>query len=496
MSKKVNAFSIAGAFLFMVSLCFVCPYLSDDWHFKFVFYDFMPIGFDKPVGNVRDIAVSMANYYNLSGGRVFAHLLLYIADLFPKVVFDIINAAVFAAFGDMLLRLVKRCAGRVPAYSLPLIYLSMILFLPSFGESAVWMSGAVNYLWMGVVITSFLLCIPRNITKANPLRYTAVCVLAFLSGAANEVSGGMLLVLSTFYMYLYRSHKAHISKKQIKRVILPAVFLLLGMFIVLLAPGNAERAVIVDKTEIFSLHRFFSLLPHIISWYAGKYLPLTAVMLLANLFFWDGSRSVCCAVSFFAAGAAGLAALPLSGSFIERSAFTPVIFLLISFFISSARLLRKLKDGFVMPSFAAVKVSVCLGIVLILFFIFMQQEMFSISVSLTALCSLATFAALMLCGKTVRTGYVTKVMKVPKKLLKCAVATVILCVCLYIGRDFAEYLSVMSRAREAEKSSQVSSVYKSITDNLPENIFIPHDPMLAYNYGFLWKDLYCSFQRK
>ena len=136
--------------MFMLFLNLRLGYITDDWHFKFTFTGFWPDEDSVRVHTLKDIAASVKGYYNISGGRVFAHALVYLSLMFNEHIFDFLNATAFISLGILILK----CAvpGKViKPQMLALTYLMMILFLPAFGDTCLWVSGSINYLWMAII---------------------------------------------------------------------------------------------------------------------------------------------------------------------------------------------------------------------------------------------------------------------------------------------------------------------------------------------------------
>ena len=63
-------------FAYILFLTANCGFITDDYHFLFVWKDFEPQINDKPINGLSDILLSMTNYYNYSGGRIIAPLWL------------------------------------------------------------------------------------------------------------------------------------------------------------------------------------------------------------------------------------------------------------------------------------------------------------------------------------------------------------------------------------------------------------------------------------
>lgn len=104
----INILTIVGVFAYILYLTASCPYITDDWHFKFVWRAFRPDGNDTRVTGLSNIIDSMKNYYNMSGGRVICHFITYVFVNINKNIFNIINAVIFVLLGIIIYRAATR----------------------------------------------------------------------------------------------------------------------------------------------------------------------------------------------------------------------------------------------------------------------------------------------------------------------------------------------------------------------------------------------------
>ncbi len=149
-----NTLVMFVVFAIMVFLCALCPYLSDDWHFKFVWEEIYPHSDVKPVENFGDIVTSMKNYYKYNGGRLICQTIAYIFSNLNKWVYNIANSVIFVIQGRLMYALLKRRLkdenfGRLKKYdflALPLIYFLTFFAVPCFGDNVLWISGSCNYM--------------------------------------------------------------------------------------------------------------------------------------------------------------------------------------------------------------------------------------------------------------------------------------------------------------------------------------------------------------
>lgn len=309
-------------FLYMLLINFKCGFLSDDYHFLFVWKDFYPTGNDKPVENFSDIIESAKNYYNLSGGRVVPHFFNFLmanvdkwvfANV-DKCVFNILNSAVFVILGRILYLYTKKDGG---VFLQAAVYMSMFLMLPAFGDSVIWLSGAVNYLWPGTLLMYCIYFCERNFDSKKAGTNVIMLLLTALSASTNEMTGGMLAVWLT----------AHLITKKRKINIKAVLFYILcigGECLVVLAPGNANRAAKLSHIKIFDFSE--------IAYLAVRYSETTFIcfgvgfgVILAAvfvLFKYNKLKSCIDIIPLAVSGTAGIGALTLIGHYYDR----PLIF--------------------------------------------------------------------------------------------------------------------------------------------------------------------------
>lgn len=326
-SKKKDECKISDNLFFLaVCLCVWCfiyflssrvELISDDWHFKFVFNGFMPGDNEKRISGINDIIISMKQFYELSGGRLMAHSVLQLILMADKSLFDIINAFFFVACGLIIYKISVAEEKKDHIY-LIFVYLLLLLFIPSFGDTCIWVSGAVNYLWMSIFYLAYFYFDKKN----------SICgklIFAFISGFTNEPMGGMIIVFLIARSIIK-------WKRPSKEDILCCFLALLGTIFILIAPGNKSRALIVNQTTIFSFESAFDCMGKTLNWIINDGLlfilvvpPLLLIIFRKHFFEYID------VIALYVAGIAGIISLTLTGDFIVRAEFPCVVFLLLSF---------------------------------------------------------------------------------------------------------------------------------------------------------------------
>ena len=139
-SKKTLWALTVCIFLFALILNGLTPYVADDYVYR--------LSFDtkKELTGVVDVVKSMAVHAVRMNGRVESHFLGQLFMLWPKAVFNVVNAAVLTA---LLVLVAALCAGwkRPTALLLACAAMGFWKFCPVFGQTALWQIGSVNYLW-------------------------------------------------------------------------------------------------------------------------------------------------------------------------------------------------------------------------------------------------------------------------------------------------------------------------------------------------------------
>lgn len=304
--------------ILIICICSIlCPYLSDDWHFFFVWDGFDPNNHTRRVSSFADIITSMRNYYHFSGGRVIAHFLVYSLMTVNKMFFNIINGFMFAGMCLLLYSITQAISNIKSIWLYPLIILMCFKYLPSFGDVVLWLSGSVNYMWMSVPFLACITWLIRRREKAGLLERISIMPLFIFSAFTNEITGGMLAVAIILCLILS-------DKRRSFFLITYLISLIPGMCFVIMAPGNMVRKKIVEQNEV-GISDWFNIVHKYFEYLGKEKCSLIVVMIFGFLFSFYNDLSWKDRLGKFIpliVGLCGIIALSFTGMFTER----PMIF--------------------------------------------------------------------------------------------------------------------------------------------------------------------------
>lgn len=342
--QEKNLITCVLVFLFMLYLNISVRYCTDDWHYEFVYYNFMPDAGVRKMRTFQDVFISIQNYYEINGGRILANGMIFCVLMAAPWVFDLINTIMFVILGLLVYFLVPDRGWRQHTFSLPLIYISVMYFSLSFGDSTLWLSGAVNYLWTAVLNLAAVFLFQKY-TKKSVCRLPHCLLLAFimfLAGQSNETTGGMLLILLALHGLFHWQEKK--IQWRLYAAAVPAI--LGGMAIVLLAPGNWNRAKELHHMETIG----FSEIRYSVCTYMIDLMRQSWPILLLCLFIFflqakkEGWLKACYVQRFFWAGSIGMAALGMAGVVEARGTFLPMVYLILAGCNSTEYFLKQYKS--------------------------------------------------------------------------------------------------------------------------------------------------------
>lgn len=327
----LNGLILIAAFIFILMMNLHTDYTSDDFIYHFV-YDTPGNPYDgtKAISSPIDVIVSMINHRKLCNARIVAHGLLQAVLPFGKLFFRIFNSFVYVALGFLIYKHAAYGKGEKPAL-LVLIYAAMWFFLPQFGLTVLWASGAANYLWCATLILLFLLpyriYLQKGQTKDSILKAVLMGIFGILAGCTNENTGGGAVLMACLFIIICFIKKSKIPKWMWAGTVGGA----LGVVLLLTAPINYRFSTELTwellqgrMKEVFAISKELTTVLFIV----GGFIAVVVIMqkfykshLTADMFM---------PLAYALSSTAMMAVLVMSPMYPERAWFTPVVFLIIS----------------------------------------------------------------------------------------------------------------------------------------------------------------------
>ena len=331
--------TVSAVFLLILLLSYACPLITDDLHFKYVWNGFdADIGKEVRVSSISDIFTSAHNYYLYSGGRVICHFIVFAMVNLNKWVFAVCNAIVFAVSGLLIWMHMKEMFRQMNRFTLALIYLTMFLLLPVWGDSVLWISGSVNYMWAGCAMLWAIFLIDREDSGAG--NHILTCIAVLIASATNEIFGGMLAIILILRMITNRI-------KPLRYYITSLFCVLPGIALVISAPGNANRQQIIDGHQSVGLadvlKTSYGYLASFIDW-GSIILWVISAVLFYKILKKRPLKEIITSMTITIACFAGSVALGFSGVVIQRALFSVLLPLLVPFWSLLYYLLYKMES--------------------------------------------------------------------------------------------------------------------------------------------------------
>lgn len=305
-------------------LNYLTPIISDDFAYLFIY------GENIRINSLADILQSQINHYYMWGGRSVVHFIAQVLLLIPPLAADVLNSLAYVVYIFLIYYHIKGNA-KSSLKLFVLINLAVWFMQPVFGDTILWITGAANYLWGTVLILLFLL--PYRLyqgRKFSMLEQFIFSVLLFafgvLAGWTNEnTAGAMILIVLFFYSY-YRSVRWKIPVWSVCGLI-GAVF---GYMVMILAPGNFERAGTSDLNLYLVVYRLFNCALTFF-YYCGPLILTCGVVYVLYYHFYKGERNshLILSIIYSTAAIAAILAMVLSPTFPRRALFGVVTFLII-----------------------------------------------------------------------------------------------------------------------------------------------------------------------
>ena len=221
--KKPLIVVIILLYCFVLICNFLTPYQADDFIYHYRFDN------GERIEHISDIIPSLVTHAKAINGRTTAHFFVHLFEMLPKTLFNFINSAVFISLLFIMHKFILSLRSKISIFMLLLIFLSVWVFTPAFGEVFLWLDGSVNYLW--AIVLNLLFLSPYcalfmgakdsfNNFKAHKyaVLFLQLCyiLLSFLAGSFQETMSSASFMISIAFMlftHFYDKKKVNLIYK-------------------------------------------------------------------------------------------------------------------------------------------------------------------------------------------------------------------------------------------------------------------------------------------
>lgn len=224
--------AVCGVLFYILNL--YTPFQHDD--FAYAFYYAEDSSVVRPTSDPitwSTLLPSMWHHYCCVNGRFTSHLLIQIfCGLLGKCFFNVCNSLIFIVFLHVAVRLSVRNNS---VTCLSAIILALFLFFQNQGQTMLWLSGAINYLWTA----TFALCTMYYILNHDSTRssWLRMCLMfaagVFVGWMQESITIGLSAGL--FIWYLLNRDKFHGDNAAL------VAGLWTGTILLVLSPGTYSR---------------------------------------------------------------------------------------------------------------------------------------------------------------------------------------------------------------------------------------------------------------
>ncbi|MEM5667457.1 DUF6056 family protein [Enterococcus faecium] len=150
-------------------------------------------------------------------GRSVVHIIARVFLLMPKTVFNLVNPLIYVLLTVLIYKITTKDKTEFHAFKYLMINVVIWLFIPTFGQTILWETGAANYLWGGIIITSVLFIYHRYCYENKLLPFKSLgnaiimVILGIVAGWCNENTSGGAVLIILGYIYITYCKKNHYS---------------------------------------------------------------------------------------------------------------------------------------------------------------------------------------------------------------------------------------------------------------------------------------------
>ena len=329
MQKVVQTFkenkktAIVLGIMFLVAFIYnaMSPYTTDDYAYMYSFAD------GAKISNPFQIFGSLWEHYMTVHGRILPHFFVQFFMIFPKWIFNIVNAAVFVGIIWMMIHVYEK--KNFSALLVVAIPIAFWIYTPAYGQIYLWMTGSMNYCWaylFSLIYMKFYIDLyrnPKQLLSNKSLAGLALYSLFF--GAYSELVSFPVIFICFILVCLVMLEEKSILKYW--KYCIPMVTGAIGYLTMLLSPAESTRGAELSLGLIFK-----RLIDVFETYYQCAYplLIIWAVLLIIVVYFKLDKKAVIVSVSFFVINLISMAMLSVASYVVSRHYAIPIFYLMVA----------------------------------------------------------------------------------------------------------------------------------------------------------------------
>lgn len=228
----------------------------------------------------------------------------------------------------------KSLDNKVAIFAFIILFISYWLGNPALGQTTFWIVGEANYLWPLVFVSAYIKYLLKYLHKEKIVvkHYFIISLLALLAGCSNEATGALVLYITALLaLWALNNKLPHLSLSLVAFVIA-----FIGFAILLLAPGNMERAANPEYAQWFAIPLLDRIKQHVSR---GMWGILESYGVIYVVLIWAFSQAKSCIkqqdwqlISIFASATLVFAFILVASphAFLARTQLTGLFFLLVT----------------------------------------------------------------------------------------------------------------------------------------------------------------------
>lgn len=225
----------AAAFFYLNS---ITSFYADDYSYMFTYAANAP---KTRITSLHELWLSQLNHYKVMNGRAIVHTLVQLFLMGEtRTIFNVANTLVFLALGFAVYYAARGTFKDFRPLRLFAVYALIWLTLPGFGQSCLWLTGSINYMWTTFAALCFLL--PYRAESAPDGRVVLRSAGMFILGVLAGWSGENACIAAAVGLVLLLIRRALLKERIRVWMWVGAVGFVLGAALLFFAPAQALKA--------------------------------------------------------------------------------------------------------------------------------------------------------------------------------------------------------------------------------------------------------------